>query len=106
MGAGHGPITEVFQGLWPGIYDAILGIKRECGYKSVARLLQRMESSIMIDGACRRIVTELPGVRFLTIHDAALVVCEQSGDVCRLIEEEFARYGVRATVRRKELETK
>lgn len=99
----HGPITEVFTELFPGIYDAILGIKRECGYKSVARLLQRLESTIMIDGVCRQIVTELPGVRFLTIHDAALVVFERSGDVCRLIEGEFARYGVRATVRRKVL---
>ncbi len=99
----HGPVSDVFKNLWPGIHRMIRTLKAERGYKIVAQILQRMESSIMIDGVCGRIVTELPEVRFLTIHDAALVVAGQAGEIGRLIEAEFQRYGVRATVRQENL---
>lgn len=102
----HGPVTDAFKALWPGIYGALVGLKRECGYKIVSQLLQRMESSIMIDGVCRRIVAELPGVRFATIHDAALVVAQSASNVLRLIEAEFGLWGVRPTVKQKNLANK
>lgn len=97
----HGPVSDVFRKLWPNIYDAVRALKTMYGYKILSQILQRMESTIMIDGVCGRIVAELPGVRFLTIHDAALVVAGHAEKTSALIEEEFRCYGVAATVRPK-----
>ncbi len=95
----HGPVSDAFQKLWPGIYDTLRRLKQAFGYKIVAQVLQRMESTIMIDGVCNRIVLECPDIRFLTIHDAALVVVDQGDTVRQLVEAEFERFGVRAQVK-------
>ena len=94
----RGPVSEVFEKLWPNIFNALYEIKQKCGYKTVAQILQRMESSIMIDGVCGRIVSEHPNVEFLTIHDAAITVIDRGGAVRGLVEDEFDRLGVRAQV--------
>ena len=94
----RGPVSEVFGKLWPGIFNALCKLKQKCGYKTIAQILQRMESTIMIDGVCGRIVSEHPEVEFLTIHDAALAVIDRGGIVRQLVEEEFAQFGVRAKV--------
>ena len=93
--------SEKAKELWPKIYAAIRSLKAECGYKIVAKILQRMESTIMIDGVCSRIVAELPTVRFLTIHDAALAVAHAADTVQQIMSEEFERRGVTPTIRRK-----
>lgn len=95
----RGPISKVFEGLWPGVYGTLRALKVRFGYKIVSQILQRMESVIIIDGVCGRIVADIPGCRFATIHDAALVVAKHGPDVCRLIRTEFERYGVRAGMR-------
>lgn len=102
----RGPVSDAFQRLWPEIYDAIQRLKALYGYKIVSQILQRMESGIMIDGVCGRIVSELPGLHFATIHDAALVVADRGADVKRFIEAEFGRYGVQATVKQENLAAK
>ena len=96
-------MRDTFSKLWPGVFAAIQNVKCEFGYKVVSQLLQRLESTIIIERACGRVVAELPGIRFLTIHDAALVVSGQAEQVQAIIEAEFQRYGVEATVRRKNL---
>ena len=97
----RGAMTKVFARPFPGLFNAIITLKRTQGYKAVAMLLQRLESHIMIDCVCQRLVDEQPGLPFLTIHDSALVVVGQGETVCGLIVDEFARHGVRATVREK-----
>ena len=94
-------MTKVFANSWPGLFNAIVGLKRDQGYKAVSMLLQRMESHIVIDCVCQRLIEEHPGLSFLTIHDSALVVASQGEMVRNLIVEEFERFGVRATVREK-----
>ena len=99
----RGPMTKVFARSFPGLFNAIVQLKRSHGYKAISKLLQRMESHIMIDCVCQRLVTEHPGLSFLTIHDSALVVAGRGETVRNLIVEEFARRGVRATVHEKRL---
>ena len=94
----RGKMTEVFGGLWPGLLKAIRSFKQDQGYKAVAKLLQRLESQIMIDGVCRRLVERFPSLPFLTVHDAALIVRGATTAVSELILEEFSLYGVSATV--------
>ena len=91
-------MSDVFEGLWPGISAALRCLKQACGYKIVAQLLQRVESSTMIDGVCGRIVAEYPDVRFLTIHDAILTPNSYVPLVRQVMVSEFARYGVSVTI--------
>lgn len=102
----RGPVSDVFDSLWPRLSDMLRTLKKTFGYKIVARLLQRMESTVMIDGVCGRIVSEYPDIRFLTIHDAALAVVNRGDAIRRLIEAEFDRYGVQATVKTKNMSEK
>ena len=97
----RGRITAAFGDKWPSILAGVRFLKRQCGYKVIAQILQRLESIVMIDGVCGRLVREHPEIGFLTIHDSALVVSEKADLVRDLIVEELRRWGVRATVRRK-----
>jgi len=96
-------MTDVFASLWPELFNAVVSLKLTHGYAAVSMLLQRMESHIVIDGVCGRLVEELPGLDFLTVHDSALVVAGEGATVKRLMEEEFTRFGVSATVKAKTL---
>jgi hypothetical protein len=91
-------MTAVFERSFPGLFAAIVRLKRSHDFRVFSMLLQRLESYIMIDGVCQRLVDEHPGLPFLTIHDSALVVAGQEETVRNLIVEEFARFGVRAIV--------
>jgi hypothetical protein len=91
-------VTRAFSRLWPGVLGWVQAVKRTCGYKAAALLLQRLESTIIIDGVCRRLLGECPGVRFLAVHDAAMVVSDAAEQVRGIMRDEFRRRGVGATV--------
>ena len=93
------------QNLLQIVLNALQELKRRFGYKVVARMLQRLESRLMIDGVCGKLVRNHPDVRFLTIHDSLLVAAESVGIVRRTIEAEFRAFGVEATVREKKAAT-
>lgn len=98
----RGPVTEAFETYWPCLLNAILQLKRQFGYKIIPLILQRLESRIMIDGACARLVREMPELPFLTIHDSILVPPRFAESVRRLIEQEFRAYGVGVSLRVKD----
>lgn len=99
----RGRMTDVFGQHWPGLLEGIQALKRGHGHKALAMLLQRLESGIVINRICGRIVRQLPDLDFLTVHDSTLVTASRGDEVRGLIVEEFARYGLIATVRQKVL---
>ncbi|KPK50522.1 MAG: hypothetical protein AMK72_02095 [Planctomycetes bacterium SM23_25] len=96
-----GQVTQAFACEWPTCLQPVRQLKRRHGHKVVSKLLQRLESGIIIDGVCARLVREHPEIRFLTIHDSALAVEHSADTVRRAMREEFERYGMRATIRQK-----
>jgi len=97
----NGPMTKVFARHWPACLEFLRETKRAYGHKAVAQALQRLESAIIIDGVCGRLVREHPDTHFVTIHDSALAVPDSVAAVRRIMREEFERRGVRASVREK-----
>ena len=97
-----GPLTEAFGRRWPSLLWAIRQAKRRHGYKAVAQALQRLESFLVLDCICPRLLEELPHLPFLTVHDSALIVAGAAEDVAAAICDEFLRWGVRPTIRIKE----
>ncbi len=96
-----GRMTKLFAREYPTCFHAVQEIKRKHGYKAIAQVLQRLESTIIIDGVCGRLVREHPEMSFLTIHDSALAVADAADTVHRIMSEGFDRYGVRPTIRKK-----
>jgi hypothetical protein len=94
-----GRITKAFGRRWPSLLAWIQEVKRRHGYKALSMALQRLESIIMLDGVGNRILRELPGVPFLTIHDSVMLVANKSQDVKGFMEDEVSRCGARATIK-------
>jgi hypothetical protein len=94
-----GKITEAFGKKWPSILKGMRMVKSRCGYKIFAKILQRLESVLLIDGVCGRMVRDHPEVGFLTIHDSALIVAQEVQLVREMMVEEFRRWGAKVIIR-------
>ena len=94
----RGQVKDAFAHQWPSIHGAVMHVKRRHGYKVVAQSLQRLESSIVIDGVCRSLVREYPDVRFLTIHDSVITTAENVKLVRELMTQEFEHHGTKCSV--------
>ena len=94
-----GTMTELFARTWPACLEAVRQIKRRCGYKAVAQMLQRLESDIVIEGACGRLVAALPNMLFLTVHDSLLVPAAGAAVAERALQEALWQRGVGARIR-------
>ena len=99
----NGRVTVSFGRRWPTLLDSIRGAKRKHGYKVVAQALQRLESVVMLDGVCFRLLREFPSVPFLTIHDSTLLTANAGvvGQVRDIMTEEFLVWRARPTIREK-----
>jgi len=53
----------------------------------------------MLDCVCPRVMCELPGLRFLTIHDSAMLVADAAEPVKKIMLDEFIKWGVTPTIR-------
>jgi hypothetical protein len=94
--------TTMTRGMWlfdimreefPTVANFILESKREC-YQELARRCQRLESQIIIDGACWAILRNSPGTVILTIHDAILTTRSDAEMVADFLRSEFKKWGV------------
>ncbi|MGO9599249.1 MAG: hypothetical protein ACLP7Q_14775 [Isosphaeraceae bacterium] len=94
----HSNEWKRFEKAFPQIAKLITEVKREYGYKIVAHLLQRVESSLMINRICRRLMEGHPEIPALTIHDSILTTRKHVKLVRKIIQEEFLRIGLRPTL--------
>lgn len=95
------PVTKqarLFQAHFPSVYDVVFKLKAN-DYRRLAHVLQRTESSLIINRVARRCMTELPGVCVVTIHDSVLTTPEGVEPVRRVMTEEFRRVGLDPTIR-------
>jgi len=94
-----GPLTDAFRRRWPALLEVIRQAKRRCGYKIIAQALQRLESFLVLDRICPRLLQEFSAVPFVTIHDSVMVPAGAAERVKGIMLEEFARWGVTPTIR-------
>jgi hypothetical protein len=95
----RGRTTEAFASRWPAILACVRKMKKERGHKTLAQALQRAESIIMLDGAGSRLLRELPGVPFLTVHDSVLTTAEAAEAVKAIMLQTFKEYGVQPKIK-------
>jgi hypothetical protein len=95
------PVTKqarLFQAHFPSVYDVICDLKSN-DYRRLAHVLQRTESSLIINRIARRCMGELPGVCVVTVHDSVLTTPDGIDPVGTVMTQEFRRVGLDPTIR-------
>ncbi|MDA0176820.1 hypothetical protein OOZ35_04855 [Mesoflavibacter profundi] len=81
---------KLFAELFPEVYKIFSDIKRT-DKTVLPRLLQSIESYLIVDVICKRISEEIPNAPIFTIHDSISTTEEYIADVRRIMEEEFEK---------------
>jgi hypothetical protein len=92
------PLTDLFRTEFPTVFDFICE-QKSSGYQELARNMQRAEANLMIDTVCLRLMKHHPEIPVVTIHDSILTTAEHLPTVKRIITEEFARMGLKPTLK-------
>jgi hypothetical protein len=79
-------------------------VKKEHGYKIISKALQRVESNIMLDDVGSRLLRELPGVPFVTVHDSVLLMADAAEPARQIMLQTFKEYGVTPKIHVKRLQ--
>jgi len=92
------PIVRVFVKLYPEAWRLINEAKAD-DYRDLARRMQRRESDFIYNRVLPRLMAKCPTARVLTVHDA--IYCEQrhKHDLIGIMNEEFEKIGVKASLR-------
>jgi hypothetical protein len=92
------PLTELFSREFPSVARFIRQ-QKQADYRTLAQNMQRAESRFVIDIVCRRLMDHHRDIPVVTIHDSIMTTPEHAATVKRIMDEEFQRMGIRATVR-------
>jgi hypothetical protein len=95
------PVTrqaELFRRLFPNVYEVVCEIKRK-DYRHLAHVLQRVESSLIVNRVARRCMEEMPETFVATIHDSILTTPDAAEAVKAIMMQEFAGVGLAPTIR-------
>ena len=77
-----------FKNQYPEVYKVFAAIKRK-NSSALARLLQRIESHIMIETVVKRLYEERPECPIYTIHDSVATTMENVQFIEAIVKEEF-----------------
>lgn len=81
---------KLFQQLFPEVYEVFAKIKKK-DKSLLPRLLQSIESYLIIDVIAKRIAIEFPNAPIFTIHDSIASTAQYINDVKRITEEELTK---------------
>jgi len=90
MGQSGAKSKKDFKAHFPQTYEIFRRIKLK-NHSALAHLLQRIESSIMIENVAARISEERPDLPIFTIHDSVVTILGNEEYVSTVIKEEIFR---------------
>lgn len=91
-------VSKEFYNLFPSIAQTLLDLKKS-DYRSLAWMMQKAESDLIINKICRRIMVEQPKCFVATIHDSILTTPENVTKISEIISEEFSNVGLLPSIR-------
>lgn len=91
-------VSKNFLELFPTVGNAILEIKRK-DYRRLAWMLQRAESSLIINRICGRFIKSYPNAFIATIHDSFLTIEEYTDKLKEIVIDEFKQLQLNPTVK-------
>ena len=84
-------MKTLFRSKFPKIYALMCDLKQK-DHTTLSILLQRVESTLILDKICGRISSEFPKIPLFTIHDSILTTPYNVEYVKSIIEEECEKY--------------
>jgi len=90
-GCNSSGMKSAFRSKFPKIYALICDLKQK-DHTTLSILLQRVESTLVLDKICGRISFEFPKIPLFTIHDSILTTPNNVEYVKSIIEEECEKY--------------
>jgi hypothetical protein len=91
--------ARLFAAEFPGVLEVVKAVKRRVDYAYLACHMQNVESTLVINTICRRLMREYPHVPLITLHDSIATVPAYADLVRQVMVEEFARVGLRPIVK-------
>ena len=92
----HTKVGEAICELYPAVFDAVIDRAYTLGHGGLPRLMQRIESDIMILKVAARLMSEEPRMPLLTVHDSIVVPPDYVELAQRAIAEEWqAEFGLK-----------
>ena len=88
----------LFRSLFPTVDKVIRRIKYK-DYRHLPRLLQKVESDLIIHRVCLRMMLEHPEIPVLTIHDSIMVPSGDASLVQKIMMQEFNSLGLNPSLR-------
>lgn len=88
----HLKAFKVLTTLYPNVAAFILELKKRYPKNTLALILQRLESFMVIDLVCKRISIENPEVPLFTIHDSIVTTAENQEYVSQRFSEMILQY--------------
>jgi hypothetical protein len=84
----------MFEATYPTVAGTLCALKRK-DHRRAAWLLQNLEATVIIYGACRRVMAERPDLPVYTVHDCLYTIPSGASLVRDAILEAFGRAGAR-----------
>jgi hypothetical protein len=92
-------VSKSFLALFPSVAEKLLDIKKE-DYRKLAWMMQRVESDLIVNKICRKIMEEYGYDVFIaTIHDSILTTEEHVNKIKTVMIDEFGKVGLSPSIR-------
>lgn len=82
---------RLFRAEFPEVYEVFKRLKRG-NHTALSHLLQRIESSIIVEKASRRIAEEKPNLPIFTVHDSIATVVGHEKYVSKVVQQEILNF--------------
>ena len=91
-------VSKFFWQLFPSVAKVLADVKKD-DYRSLAWMIQRAESKLIITQICGRLMKEHPDYFISTIHDSILTTEEYVDEIKLIMEQEFKKLGLCPSIR-------
>jgi hypothetical protein len=93
------PLHDLFASDFPNVWNWILSHKKTHGYEELSRQMQRVESQLMIETVCCRLMEDHPEIPCVTIHDSIMTTPRHIETVKAVIMDVFRDFGLKPTLK-------
>ena len=91
IGQPEAHFKRLFRAEFPEVYEVFKRLKRG-NHTALSHLLQRIESSIIVEKASRRIAEEKPNLPIFTVHDSIATVVGHEKYVSKVVQQEIFNF--------------
>ncbi len=98
IGQPQAHFKRLFKANFPEVYEVFVKLKRK-NHAALSHVLQRIESTVIVERSAKRIGEEQPNLPIFTVHDSIATIKGNEEYVSQIIQEEIYDYaGVKAQI--------